>query len=428
VSLKEVAAHAGVSFQTAGKVLNGGTVRVAAATAERIQHAARELGYSPNTVARGLVRRSTTTIGLVAGSLRDPALAEFVIGAELAARCRGHSVLVSNLTGDAGEGVGVVRSLVERRVDGIIAAAPELEEDEAVGELLRRYVPCVSLHHVPGGGVPRVGSDHREVGRLAAGHLVAGAREVVGTVAGPFGRRVVQSRLRGAAERLRAAELETGDELVSAADWSPAGGASATQRLLGRAPRLDAVFVHSDLMAVGVLDALAAAGRRIPDDVAVVSCDDLPFAAYLRPALSTVRIPFHETGREAVELLLRQIRGEAIEPAPRLLPVELVVRDSSSTCAPVRSRSGKRQRHTRRPPDAAALAGATSRGATSSSSPRTDSSGAERSSPGGGGTQAAGESDREEGTGTTDRDNRTGSSRPRRSAKANTNDETKDLR
>lgn len=329
VSLKEVAARAGVSYQTAGKVLNGGHVRVAQGTADRIKAAAHELGYSPNTVARGLRRCSTMTIGLVAGSLRDPALAEFVVGAELAARRRGQSVIVSNLTGEGAEGVDIVRSLIERRVDGIIAAAPELEENVEVGELLRRYVPVVSLHRVVGGGVPLVGSDHREVARIAIEHLIASGRSKIGTIAGPGIRRVVQSRLRGANLAMRAAGIDADSRLTVEADWSPDGGACATEHLIEQASHFDGLFVHSDLMAIGVLHALRVAGRRVPDDVAVVSCDDMPFAAYLKPSLTTVHLPFYETGEQAVELLLRTIHGEQVERKPALLPVRLVVRRST---------------------------------------------------------------------------------------------------
>lgn len=329
VSLKEVAALAGVSYQTAGKVLNGGNVRVAEETAERIKAAAHELGYSPNTVARGLRRRSTMTIGLVAGSLRDPALAEFVLGAELAARRRGQSVIVSNLTGEGSEGVDIVRSLIERRVDGIIAAAPELEESVEVGDLLRRYVPVVSLHRVVGGGVPLVGSDHRDVARIAVDHLVASGRSKIGTVAGPGVRRVVQSRLRGANIAMRAHGIDVDPRLVVEADWSPEGGACAAERLIEQAGHFDGLFVHSDLMAIGVLHALRVAGRRVPDDVAVVSCDDMPFAAYLAPSLTTVHLPFYETGEQAVELLLRSIKGGRVGRKPALLPVRLIVRQSA---------------------------------------------------------------------------------------------------
>lgn len=113
------------------------------------------------------------------------------------------------------------------------------------------------------------------------------------------------------------------------ADWSPKGAAAATRLLLERVPFLDAVFVHSDLMAVGVLGAVEASGRRVPDDVAVVSCDDLSFAAYLRPPLTTVRVPLRETGAQAVEMLLRRLSGEDVDVETVLLPVELVVRQSS---------------------------------------------------------------------------------------------------
>jgi LacI family transcriptional regulator len=333
VSLKQVAARAGVSFQTASKVLSGHPVRVAPETAERIHRVAGQLGYSPNNIARSLVRRSSMTIGVVTGSLRDPALAEFVVGAELAARQRGLSVLVANLTGDGAEGAQVVRSLIEQRVDGIIAAAPQLEEDTGVAELLRRYVPAISLHHIPGAGVPLVGSDHREVGFLAAEHLLAAGRRLLGTVAGPFCRRVVRSRRRGAEDLLREAGVEPREELVVEADWSPGGAAGATRLLLEREPAVEGVFVHSDLMAVGVLEAICSTGRAVPEDVAVVSCDDLPFAAYLRPALTTVRVPFWETGAKAVDLVLRRVKGEEVGPAPVLLPVELIVRQSSGLVA-----------------------------------------------------------------------------------------------
>ena len=126
VSIKEVAARAGVSFQTASKVLNGGDVRVSAETEERILAAAAELGYRPNTIARSLVQRATATIGLVASDA-TVAIAQASVAAEQAARKHGHSVLVGHLAAGGADGADIVRTLIERRVDGIIAAAPEVE-------------------------------------------------------------------------------------------------------------------------------------------------------------------------------------------------------------------------------------------------------------------------------------------------------------
>jgi LacI family transcriptional regulator len=204
-----------------------------------------------------------------------------------------------------------------------------------VAELLRSHVPAVSLHHVPGGGVPLVGSNHREGARLATQHLIQLGHTSIGTVTGPFRRHVVRSRLHGYEDALREAGIEPGEDLAVEADWTPGTAAAATRLLLERDPAMTAIFVHSDTMAIGVLSALAAAHRRVPADVAVVSCDDMPFAEYLTPSLSSLRVPFAETGEQAVELLLRSIAGEPAPDEPvRLLPVELIVRDSCGAGTP----------------------------------------------------------------------------------------------
>jgi len=328
VSIKEVAARAGVSFQTASKVLNGGDVRVSADTQQRILAAAAELGYRPNTIARSLVQRSTATIGLVASDATDVAIAQASVAAEQEARRHGHSVLVGHLAVGGGDGADIVRTLIERRVDGILVAAPEVEENAAVAELLRKYVPAVSLQAVPGGGVPVVGSNHRDTGRLATEHLLSLGHTSIGTVTGWFRRRVTRSRLHGYEDALRAAGIEPHEDLVAEGDWSPRGGAAATRLLLERSPSITAIFVHNDMMAIGVLSALQSTSRRVPEDVAVVGCDDIPFAEYLTPPLTTVRVPLAETGRIAVNLLLSAIAGEPVPEKPPLLPVELIVRVS----------------------------------------------------------------------------------------------------
>lgn len=334
VSIKEVAERAGVSFQTASKVLNGGDVRVSPETAARIVAAAERLGYRPNTIARSLVQRTTATIGLIASDATDIAITLASVAAEQAARRHGHAVLVGHLPPGGGDGANIVRTLIERRVDGVIAAAPDVEEDREVADLLRKYVPAVSLQAIPGGGVPLVGSNHRETGRLATEHLVSLGHTEIGTVTGLFRRRVTRSRLHGYEDAMRQAGLEPDVDLVAEADWTPAGAAAATRLLLERQPGITAIFVHSDMMAMGVLSALHGAGRRVPADVAVVSCDDIPFAQFLMPPLTTVRVPLAETGERAVELLLRAIAGETVPERSPLLPVELIIRESCGGTPP----------------------------------------------------------------------------------------------
>ncbi|HXM58222.1 MAG TPA: LacI family DNA-binding transcriptional regulator [Candidatus Dormibacteraeota bacterium] len=327
VSLKDVAARAGVSFQTVSKVLKGSPVHVSEATRARVLEGARELGYVPNAVARGLATQSTSAIGIVAGDLADWSLSQFVVGAEREARRRGHAVLITSARGEPDDTAACVRALVERRVHGIVAAAPQLEHDRELARLLRD-VPTVSIHHVPGGGVSLVGSDHRVSGRLAVEHLASLGHRRIATITGPPDRRVV-SRLHGYREALAAAGIAPDPVLVEAADWTPEGGYQATLRLLDRAPDLTALFAQNDLMAMGALSALQRRGRAVPGDIAVVGCDDLPMVVHTVPALTTVHLPFTETGARAVSLLLEQIRKDG-GPRPErvLLPVRLVVRGS----------------------------------------------------------------------------------------------------
>lgn len=336
VSLKDVAKRAGVSFQTASKVLNGQRGVVAKQTRERILTAARELGYVPNAVARSLVKRTTYTIGIVADDLSDWVLAQFVVGAEREALRRGHAVIIRTVHGEGSDAEACIRTLLERRVDGVLAAAPSLEDDQRVAEVLRRRIPAVRLHHVPGGGVPVVGSDHVAAARLATEHLMDLGHRRIASVTGPPRRRVVADRLRGYREALESAGLTYDPTLVESAEWEPGSAYQAAGRLLEHDPPPTAIFVQSDLMAVGVLSALNQRGVRIPDDCAVIGFDDLPLAPYLAPPLTSVHVPFLETGERAVRLLLERISGEGEEggtdttPPRVLLPVSLEVRESTA--------------------------------------------------------------------------------------------------
>ena len=329
VSLRDVASLAGVSFQTVGKVLNGkGTV--SAETRERILEAAGELGYVPNALARGLVTQSTSTIGIIASDLSDYVLARFVVGAEREARRRGHGVLIGSLDEKGSDAERYLRLLLERRVDGILSVAPQLEKDSRVGELLRGSVPSVSIHHIPGGGVPLIGSDHAQTGLLATRHLLKLGHRRIATVRGDESRRVTFSRLQGYKRALETADVAFDPDLVEAGDWEPEGGYRAAISLLNRAPDITAIFSQNDNMALGVLSALHDQGMSVPKDCAVVGCDDIPLAAHTIPPLTTVHVPFYETGETAAQLLLDMI-GDAEEEPPKrtLLPVHLVRRASS---------------------------------------------------------------------------------------------------
>lgn len=329
-SLKDVAERAGVSFQTTSKVLRGGGT-VAETTRHRILAAADELGYVPNDIARSLVTQRTRTLGVVVGDLGDHIIARFVVGAEREARRRGYALVVVSVETGTDEGERSLRTLLERRVDGIMMAAPVLEDDARLGALLRDQVPVVSIHGVAGGGIALVGSDQHETARLGTAHLVELGHSRIGTITGPLSRRVARSRAKGFATALSDAGL-VDDHLVEPGDWQPAGGYRATHAILSRAPETTALFVQNDLMAIGALHAAHDRGRAVPGDLAVVGCDDIPTAAHTIPPLTTVRLPFAETGAMAVGLLFEQQEPDEA-PARVLLPVSLVCRESCGCVA-----------------------------------------------------------------------------------------------
>jgi LacI family transcriptional regulator len=308
-------------------VLNG-KGSVSPETRERILGAANDLGYVPNALARSLVTRSTCTIGIVASDLSDAELARFVVGAEREARRQGHGILIGSIDRDGSDAERYLRMLIERRVDGILTAAPQMEHDARIGELLRGFVPAVSIHRIPGVDVPLVGSDHVETALLATRHLLGLGHRRIATVTGSAGRQVTSMRLKGYERALKEAGVSYDPALVESGDWEADGAYEATMRLLDRAPDITAFYAQNDTMAFGVMSALHARGLGVPEDCAVVGCDDIPMAAHAIPPLTTVHMPFYETGETAVRLLLDVIAGRAERPKRVLLPVRLVRRGS----------------------------------------------------------------------------------------------------
>ncbi|HXM72370.1 MAG TPA: LacI family DNA-binding transcriptional regulator [Candidatus Dormibacteraeota bacterium] len=333
VSVKDVAARSGVSFQTTSKVLNG-KGSVSGVTRARILRAASDLGYVPNLQARSLVMKSSRAIGLIASDFSDHNLSQFVVGAEREARRQGYAVVITSIEPEGSAGEYALPAMMERRVDGILLAAPQMEEDRAAARALEGTVPVVSLYDVAGGGVTTVGSDHELTGVLATRHLIDRGHRVIATITGTPGRHATESRLRGYRRALDEAGLAFDGALVDQAErqiaGKIAGARAATVRLLEARPDITAIFAQNDTLALGVLNALRSLGKRVPDDCAVAGCDDIDMAAFMVPPLTTVHVPFYETGTEAMRLLLNMIGDGVFAPRKVLLPVHLVVRASTS--------------------------------------------------------------------------------------------------
>jgi DNA-binding LacI/PurR family transcriptional regulator len=328
VSVKDVAARSGVSFQTTSKVLNGGG-SVSELTRARILQAASDLGYVPNLQARSLVMQRTQTVGVITSDFSDRNLSRILAGAEQEARRQDFSVIISSIEPEGSGTEYALPAMMERRVDGILLAAPRMEEEAALEQVLDRALPTVSLRPVPGGGITTVGSDDEQIGLIATRHLLGLGRRVIGSLIGVRGQKTTEARLRGYQDALEEAGVAFEADLVEDGGWDLAGGRAATQRLVERQPNLTGLFAQNDLMAIGALSALRQAGRKVPEDCAVVGCDDIDMAPYTTPPLTTVHVPFYETGAEAMRLLLGMVSDGAVSERDVVLPVHLIVRGSS---------------------------------------------------------------------------------------------------
>jgi DNA-binding LacI/PurR family transcriptional regulator len=328
-TLEEVARRAGVSRATVSRVVNGSTT-VALPIQDAVRRAVRELGYVPNLAARTLVTQRTDSIGLVLPETAtrvfsdDPLFPGIVRGVSQALEAADRQ-LVLMMAGSAASHDRIERYAMGRHVDGVMFASMH-GMDPLPGALARIGMPAVCSGRPLGRpSVPYVDIDHVAGVTSAVHHLLEGGRQRIATIAGPQDMVAGIERLAGYRQALRGSDRRS---IVAVGDFTRESGALAMRHLLDDDPALDAVFVASDLMADGALRALREAGRRVPDDVAVIGFDDAEFARYTDPPLTTVHQPIIEIGREMVRLLLRLADGRPVEDA-LILPTHLVVRDSA---------------------------------------------------------------------------------------------------
>ena len=329
VTIRDVAAAAGVSYQTVSRVLND-RPDVAEDTRQRVHQVILELGYRPSAIARSLISNHTYTLGLITSDFSDYFFTQVIVGAEAEARKHDYFFMLCSTERNPDDEPEFFRLLTERNVDGILFARPSTEQDSRhILSLLQQGMPLVTTaYHMPGIPLTVVDVDNVDGGFQATRCLIDGGHQRIATITGPPDWKSVNDRLYGYQLALQQAGLPFTDLLLDAGDWSYESGYQAMQRLLQRAPQLTAVFAHNDQMAIGAIRALLEAGRRIPGDVAVVGYDDIPAAAYSYPPLTTIRQPMRKVGKVATQLLIEAIRNPNAEKKEVLLKPELVRRKS----------------------------------------------------------------------------------------------------
>jgi len=324
-TIRDVAAEAGVSRGTVSRVINGGHW-VSPASREAVEKAIESTGYYANHHARSLATGRANSIAFLLTEptqllFDDPTFSLLLRGAAEAVSKR-HQTLVLLVAGTDEERRNVAHFVGARHVDGVLLISSH-EEDPMLETLIDSGIPTVACGLPLGhqGEIPTVSVDEIGSARTAVHHLLDQGRSRIAMIAGPADTPGGKYRLVGYREELGDAFDE---RLVEAGDYSTASGTAAMERLLERAPDIDAVFAASDRMASGAINALRRHGRDVPGDVAVVGFDDSGLAERMEPPLTTMRQPFDEISEQMVELLSQIVAGRS--PESLTLPAPLIKR------------------------------------------------------------------------------------------------------
>jgi DNA-binding LacI/PurR family transcriptional regulator len=335
-TLKDVALRAGVSIKTVSNVVHG-YPHVTEEMRERVRAALEELQYQPNLPARYLRTGRVGVLALAIPELSNPYFADIGGAIIAAAAAQSYTVLIDCTGGERANEVLVLEGLRPHLIDGVILIAQALVPEDL--QARQEKMPLVLVgDHLLDGAVPydHVVNDNVEAARLATRHLVALGRRRIAAIGdrGPLSLWDGQAhprRLRGYTEALAEADLPVDSELIMpVASYSRRDGAEAMRQLLALAAPPDAVFCFNDLLALGAMRALHEAGRRIPDEVAVLGFDDIEEACFATPSLTTIAPGKEQMGELAVSFLLGRIAGTRTGPPERVeVPFRLIVREST---------------------------------------------------------------------------------------------------
>lgn len=337
----EVARKAGVSITTVSRTFNPVTeYPVAPATRQRVLAAAAALQYSPSALARALVTRRSRIVGVLVGDIVDPYFAEIVRGIEDVARRAGYLVIVCNTSRDPGTERRYVSALRDYRADAILFLGGDIFDDASRRALERDMLAVTRQGTVAVGvagdraGLPAFDIDHAAAAEEMTRYLVGLGHRQIAFIGGLPSVSTARERLAGFRAGMAAASLSA--DIVEHADFTYNGGHAAATRLLDQQPT--AIFAANDQMALGTLAAVRQAGLVVPTDITVVGFGNTSAAEHAVPALSTVSMPRHQLGVEAMQAVLDALAVDSTVVRARRLPFYLVIRESS---APPRQQPGR---------------------------------------------------------------------------------------
>ena len=341
-NIREVAAAANVSVATVSRTLQMPGV-VSPKTQRRVTEAIERLGYTPNLQARILRTARTNMIVALVPDIANPFFAEVIRGIEQVAHRNRYSVLLGDTQYSRAREQTYADLIGTRQADGLITLLPHIPRIAVAGPL-----PIVNAcEYVKDRSITSVYVDNVSAAREATEYLLTLGHREIAFVTGPMDSPINVDRERGYAKALHDAVVKRNPQLTVVGDFSFESGIRALESLFARAQPFTAVFCSNDEMAIGALRAIKSKGLRVPEDVSVVGFDDIRFARYADPPLTTIAQPKEELGREAMTLLVEILSGAQVPPRKRVLSTQLVVRGSTARCPAPRQGSAVRTRTAR---------------------------------------------------------------------------------
>jgi len=331
-TIRDVASTAGVSPTTVSNVLNGRTAAMRGETLQRVREAIRDLGFRPSALARGLVSRVTSTIGIVLSEIETPLFLQALPQMERIARNAEHNVLFCAAHGEPEE-KEAIELLLEKQVDGIVFfSISEYRKDDYLAMLAQVGIPTVLVNRATeSSGVGHVRWDQKGGVVEVVEHLVGLGHRRIAHMMGPTTRRSSHERLEGYRQGLLQSEIDCIDEYVVDGDFTktPEDWRESVLRLLNNRYPPSALIASDDNVASVAVRTIQSCGMQVPGDVSVIGIDDQPFCPFLNPPLTTLRLPILESGQLAIEMVLAALSGASTVAQTVVLPCRLIRRESS---------------------------------------------------------------------------------------------------
>ncbi len=326
-SIYDVARESKVSVFTVSAVINNKS-HVGKKLRERVEEAIQRLNYRPNLVARSLAKQRTHTIGMIVSDIANPFFPMVVRGAEDAAQRQGYNLLLCNSDDTLEKEETQIELLLSKRVDGILLTKAAGDLRPALRQMIKQVnIPFVLVMRTyPKLTKDAVISDDYQGAYDAVSHLARAGCRRIGLISGPLKISNAIARMQGFRDALQSQGLPLEKDLMVEGDYRIESGFRAGHALLSHQP--DGVYVANHLMTIGLLQAAEEMGLKCPDDFKLVSFDDYPWLGVFHPKLTTVELPKHQLGSEAVELLVRRIGGSTEKAVVRKLQPELRIRES----------------------------------------------------------------------------------------------------